>query len=131
MTSAPVTIEASTPIVEAARRMREADIGAVLVQDGEELRGVVTDRDLVVRALAEGTDPRQTPVGSVCSETVVTVSPGDDIGKAVELMREHAVRRLPVVDDGHAVGIVSLGDVAAARDPDSALSDISTAEPNA
>jgi CBS domain-containing protein len=84
----------------------------------------------VVRSLAGGGDPEQTTVADACSDDLVTVTPEDDLDHAIELMREHSVRRIPVVDHGHPVGIVSLGDAAMERDPGSALGDISVARPN-
>ncbi|PAZ10138.1 oxidoreductase [Streptomyces sp. SA15] len=130
MTGAPVTVEPQTSVTAVARIMRDRDLGAVLVTDGDELRGLVTDRDLVVRALAEGGDLEQTTVVGACSDDLVTVTPEDDLDHVVELMREHAVRRIPVVESGHPVGIVALGDLAMERDPESALGDISAARPN-
>ncbi|WP_405608640.1 CBS domain-containing protein [Streptomyces sp. NBC_00076] len=130
MTSAPVTVEPQTSVTAVARIMRDRDIGAVLVSDGDTLRGLVTDRDLVVRALAEGGDPEQTTVAGACSDDLVTVSPQDDLDHAIEVMREHAVRRVPVVESGHPVGMVALADLAMERDPESALGDISAARPN-
>ncbi|WP_329251611.1 CBS domain-containing protein [Streptomyces canus] len=130
MTSAPATVEPQTSVTAVARMMRDQDLGAVLVTDGDELRGLVTDRDLVVRSLAEGGDPERTTVAGACSDDLVTVTPEDDLDHAIELMREHAVRRVPVIDHGHPVGIVSLGDAAMERDPGSALGDISVARPN-
>ncbi|MEV5319604.1 CBS domain-containing protein [Streptomyces sp. NPDC052687] len=130
MTADPVTVEPVTSVAQVARIMRDEDIGAVLVTEDDSLRGLVTDRDLVVRALCEGGDPEQTSVASVCSEDLFTLTPDEDLDHAVQLMREHAVRRVPVVDHGHPVGIVSLGDLAMERDPDSALGDISVARPN-
>ncbi|CQR59977.1 CBS domain-containing protein [Streptomyces leeuwenhoekii] len=130
MTSEPVTVEPQASVVDVARIMRDEDLGAVLVTEGDRLRGLVTDRDLVIRALAEGGDPQQTTVAGACSDDVVTVRPDEELDHVVELMREHAVRRIPVVDEGHPVGIVSLGDMAMERDPESALGDISVARPN-
>lgn len=131
MTDHPVTVEPLTSVTAVARVMRDRDLGAVLVTDGDELRGLVTDRDLVIRAVAEGGDPERTTVAGVCSdEELVTVRPDDELERAVELMREHAVRRVPAVDDGRPVGIVSLGDLALERDPESALGDISVARPD-
>ncbi|WP_217237860.1 CBS domain-containing protein [Streptomyces sp. AC555_RSS877] len=130
MTSAPVTVEPQTSVTAVARIMRDQDLGAVIVTDGDELRGLVTDRDLVVRSLAEGGDPEQTTVVDACSGDLVTLTPEDDVDHAVELMREHAVRRLPVVEGGRPVGIVALADLAMERDPGSALGDISAARPN-
>ncbi|MFJ8146668.1 CBS domain-containing protein [Streptomyces sp. NPDC096048] len=130
MTGDPVTVEPQTSVTAVARIMRDQDLGTVLVTDGDELRGLVTDRDLVIRSVAEGGDPEQTTVAGACSDDVVTVRPDEELNHAVELMREHAVRRVPVVDDGRPVGIVSLGDLAMERDPESALGDISVARPN-
>ncbi|CAL9354516.1 MULTISPECIES: CBS domain-containing protein [unclassified Streptomyces] len=130
MTGDPVTVEPLTSVTAVARIMRDRDLGAVLVTEGDRLRGLVTDRDLVVRSLAEGGDPGQTTVAGACSDDLVTVRPDEELDNAVRLMREHAVRRVPVVDHGHPVGIVSLGDLAMERDPESALGDISVARPN-
>lgn len=131
MTSDLVTVEPQTSVTDVARMMRDENIGAVLVTEGERLRGLVSDRDLVVRALAEGGDPSNTTVADACSDDLVTVGPDDDLRIAVEVMREHSVRRVPVVDQRqHPVGIVSIGDLAIERDPDSALGDISAARPN-
>ncbi|MEG8277431.1 CBS domain-containing protein [Streptomyces sp. AHA2] len=130
MTSDPVTVEPQTSVAEVARIMRDEDLGVVLVSDGDDLKGLVTDRDLVVRSICQGGDPEQTTVAGACSDDLVTVTADDDLGHAVELMREHSVRRVPVVDQGHPVGIVSLGDLAMERDPESALGDISAARPN-
>ncbi|MDX2681941.1 CBS domain-containing protein [Streptomyces soliscabiei] len=131
MTRSPVTVQPQTSVTAAARMMRDEDIGAVLVTEGERLRGLVSDRDLVVRAMAEGGDPNRTTVADACSDDLVTVQPDDDLGRAVAVMREHSVRRVPVVDEGqHAVGIVSIGDLAIERDPESALGDISSTSPN-
>ncbi|MFE1012771.1 CBS domain-containing protein [Streptomyces sp. NPDC058794] len=130
MTGHPVTVEPQTSVTAVARLMRDRDLGAVLVTDGDELRGLVTDRDLVIRSVVDGGDPEQTTVAGACSDDLVTVRSDEELDHAVEVMREHAVRRVPVVDDGRPVGIVSLGDLAMERDPESALGDISVARPN-
>lgn len=131
MTLGVVTVSPETSVTEAARRMRDEDIGDVLVVSGEELRGVVTDRDLVVRALAEPIEPRLVRVEDVCSDEVRVVETETPVPEAVRLMREWAVRRLPVVDrSGRPVGMVSIGDLARDRQPESALADISQAPPN-
>ncbi|WP_030185501.1 CBS domain-containing protein [Streptomyces violaceorubidus] len=129
MTGDPVTVEPLTSVAAVARIMRDGDLGAVLVTEGDRLRGLVTDRDLVVRSVAEGGDPEQTTVVGACSDDPVTVRSDEELDRAVRLMREHTVRRVPVVDDGRPVGIVSLGDLAVERDPESALGDISAARP--
>ena len=102
----------------------------LVVTEGGELVGLVTDRDLVVRVLADGQGP-QTDVREACSANLVTVAPGDDVRDAARVMAEHGVRRLPVVSGDKVVGIVSLGDLAIERDPDSVLGQVSSAPPNA
>ena len=124
-----VTCPTNTSIAEAARMMRDRDIGDVLVTSDGRLRGIVTDRDLVVRCLADG-DNADATIDRACSEDLVTVPASADITEAVRLMRERALRRLPVVEDGRAVGIVTLGDLAVDQEPNSALGDISAASPN-
>lgn len=125
-------VEPMTTVARAARLMREQDIGDVLVTYDCDLFGVLTDRDIVIRAVAEGRDPAVTPVGSVCTRPpVVTLAPDDTTDHAVKLMRQYAVRRLPVVERGGCpVGIVSLGDLATTEDPHSALADIAKAAPS-
>ncbi|MEU6557041.1 CBS domain-containing protein [Streptomyces sp. NPDC046915] len=130
MTSQLVTVEPQASVTAVALKMRDENIGAVLVTEGDELRGLVSDRDLVVRVLAEGGDPEQKTVASACSDDLVTVTPDEDLDRAVQLMREHSDRRLSVIEGGHPVGIVSLGDMAIERDAQSALGDISAAKPN-
>lgn len=128
--STPVGLPADTVLRDAARTMRDEDVGDVLVTDGQRLRGVVTDRDVVVRAIAEGLDPTTTTLGDVCSADLVTLRPDATVADAAAVMRDHAVRRLPVVDGDEPVGIVSLGDLALAADPGSALAEISAAPAN-
>ena len=130
MTANPVTLPAQAPVVDAAKKMREADIGDVIVLDGDSICGVVTDRDIVVRVLAEERQPAQTKLNEICSKDLATVSPDDDLTRAGDLMLERTVRRVPVVEDGRPVGIVSIGDLAKERDPDSPLGEISSAPPN-
>jgi CBS domain-containing protein len=130
MTRDPETIEADEPVVEAARRMRDADIGNVVVLDNGRVVGILTDRDIAVRVVAEELD-LSTPVRQACSAgDLQTVAPDTSLQQAVQLMRTNAVRRLPVVENDRAVGIVSLGDLAMEQDEDSALADISAAAPN-
>ncbi|MFD1831365.1 CBS domain-containing protein [Streptomyces desertarenae] len=130
MTADPTTVTPQTPIVEVARLMREEDIGEVLIAEGDHLRGLVTDRDLVVRAMADARDVESTTAQDVGSTDLVTCSAQDDVSEAVRLMREHALRRLPVLDGDVLVGVVSLGDLALEQDRGSALGDISATEPN-
>jgi CBS domain-containing protein len=130
MTSNPRTLKASDTINTAASVMRDEDIGTVIVTQGDQVRGIVTDRDIVVRAVADGANTSSTQLGDLCSEDVVSVTSDTSIEDATEIMRMKAIRRLPVVDGGRAIGIVSIGDLAIERDRDSALADISAAEPN-
>jgi signal-transduction protein with cAMP-binding, CBS, and nucleotidyltransferase domain len=129
MSMAPVKVKPTDSVAKVAALMREKDIGAVLVDGGDDMTGVVTDRDLVVRVMADAGSP-ETMVSAVCTMHPLCLHPDDDVDDAVRTMREHAVRRVPVVDHGVAVGVVSLGDLARLRDPDSVLGRISTAEPN-
>jgi CBS domain-containing protein len=130
MTPAPVAVRSGQPVTEAAKVMREHGVGTVLVVDDGQLKGLVTDRDIVVRAVAETRDPAITLVGEICSPDLVTVRPDDDADTVVQRMRERAVRRVPVVEDGHLVGVLSIGDMALERDERSALADISAQPPN-
>jgi CBS domain-containing protein len=130
MTPGVVAVRPDASLVEAARLMRAQDIGDVVVADGQDVVGMLTDRDIAVRAVAEGADPSTVSARSVCTPDPLTVGPGDPVTQAAALMRAHAVRRLPVVEDGLPVGMVSLGDIAEARDPGSALADISRADPD-
>jgi CBS domain-containing protein len=126
----PLTVDARTTVEAAAQVMRENDIGDVLVTQEGRLVGILTDRDIVVRAIAGQRHPAATFAGECCSTEVQVVKAEDSTNRAAELMRERALRRLPVVDDGQVVGIVSIGDLAVAEDPKSALADISAAAPN-
>jgi CBS domain-containing protein len=125
-----VTVSATDPVAEAARKMRDHDIGDVLVEDEGRVCGILTDRDIVVRALAEGMDANTTACKSICSEHLTTLSPDDDVDNAVTLMKKKAIRRIPILQNGKAVGIISIGDLAVERDPNSALAGISAASPN-
>ncbi|MFI5984960.1 CBS domain-containing protein [Streptomyces sp. NPDC051555] len=131
MTGNPVAVEQLTSLAEAARVMRDAGIGDVLVVAEGRLHGILTDRDIVVRALAEGRDPTETTVRAVCTPDPVTVGPDDGVDQALDLMRRHALRRLPVqTPSGDLAGIVTLGDLEIERDPGSPLASISAAKPS-
>ena len=113
MTSNPVTVEASTPVVEAARIMKEKDTGIVPLVENGRLLGTVTDRDIAVRVIAEGRDPQSTTLREIASTDIVTVDPQQNLDEALRMMAQHQVRRLPVVEeDGRLIGIVSQADVA-------------------
>lgn len=124
----PISVESSSPVAEAARHMRSADVGAVIVEEDNKPVGIVTDRDIAVRAVAQGLDPQSTPVSKICSRDLTTLPADDDIDHAVELMRQKHIRRIVVMDDQqHALGVVSLGDLAIERDSRSVLGQISAA----
>lgn len=126
----PVVLQRDDTVVTAAEKMRDNDVGDVIVTDGGEIVGILTDRDIVVRLIAEGGDPMSCPVGEIASLDLTVVAPDTDLDEALALMRQRAVRRLPVVEDGKPVGVVSLGDLALEHDPQSALAEVSSAPPN-
>jgi CBS domain-containing protein len=114
MTANPTTVTPDTPAREAARIMKSEDTGIVPIVEGERLVGVITDRDLTLRILAEDRRP-DTPVGELASKELVTVDPQQSLDEAARLMAEHQVRRLPVVEeDGRLVGILAQKDLAEA-----------------
>lgn len=132
MTKQVVYLPAETTLDEAARVMKESDIGDVVVTDGATLAGMLTDRDIVVRAVAERADPASTTIGSIITREVVMIEQHSTASEAAALMRERNIRRVLVCDNERKlVGVVSLGDLAMQLDPNSALSDISEAAPNA
>jgi CBS domain-containing protein len=128
MTAEPIVLQQDQSIADAAQAMRDNAVGAILVVDGDRLCGLVTDRDIVVRAVAEAA-PLDSPVGRVVSPDLIAVGADDEADDAARVMQANAIRRLPVMDDGRIVGIVSIGDLAVSRGEDSALADISAAEP--
>jgi CBS domain-containing protein len=130
MTTNPRTVNVDDTVRDAAVVMRDSDIGDVIVVEDGQVTGIVTDRDIVVRAVAEGRDADSTPVSEVCTTGIQAIEPDASVDDALRMMREHDIRRLPVVKNGRPVGIVSLGDLAVEREPDSTLADISAAAPD-
>lgn len=131
MTPSPTTVGEDATVLDIARIMRDEDTGAVPVVGGDGTPvGLVTDRDIVVRCIAEGADPSSAHASDAQSEELISVSGQDDAREAVEKIREHNVRRAVVIDDGALKGIISIGDLAQALESDSALSDISSAPGN-
>jgi CBS domain-containing protein len=112
MSSDVKTATPSLSLADAAKLMKQEDVGSVPVVDGERLIGMLTDRDIVVRGIADGSDPHAVTAGDIASRDIVTVRPDDDLDEALRLMAQHQVRRLPVVDDGHLVGVLAQADVA-------------------
>jgi CBS domain-containing protein len=130
MTADPRTVEPDASVVDAAKAMAQDDIGAVLVTEQGRVTGIVTDRDIAVRAVAAGKDPSSTRVSEVFTSNPTTLTVGQSVEDAIRVVREHNVRRIPVVQDGRPAGIVSIGDLAIERDTGSALADISSEPAN-
>jgi len=124
MTPGPIGVDYDQSVGEAARAMRDWGVGAILVVSNGSLYGLVTDRDLVVRAVAEGRGADE-PVGPLSSGNLIGVDADADVHEAMRLMRQHGVRRLPVLEDGQVAGIVSLGDLAMQDEPDLAFAQLS------
>jgi len=130
MTPNPTICARDATAREAATLMRDQDIGDVLVQDDGGPLGIVTDRDIVTRAVAVGRDPAEVRLGEICTSDVRTVNVDTPVDEVIRMMSNTAVRRIPVCEGNTAVGIVALGDLARDRDPSSLLGDISAAPPN-
>jgi CBS domain-containing protein len=112
MTEDPRSISASASVVEAARLMREQHIGSLPITDDKQLVGMITDRDITTRVVAEAADPTTTSVEDVYSRDLISVEPDEDLEEALQLMARHQLRRLPVVENGRLVGIVAQADIA-------------------
>ena len=132
MTPDPKTVESTLPVADAARHMRDEDVGAIIVLRDGSICGIVTDRDIAIRTVAERRDPMTTTVGEICSPHLVGLEPSASIGEAVKMMRDNAVRRLPVVAGSRPIGIVSLGDLVTQKEREGGkvLAGISAAPPN-
>jgi CBS domain-containing protein len=112
MTSEVKACEPDTTVAEAAKVMAREDVGPVPIVEEGRLTGIVTDRDIVTRVVAEGRDPNSTTVGEIASRDLVTVSPDDDLDMALKHLAQNQVRRIPVVEGGRLVGIVAQADIA-------------------
>ncbi len=112
MTDKVAYVNPQTPLIEVAQLMQKHDVGAVPVCEGQKVMGVVTDRDIVVRNVAHGKDPHSTPVRDVMTTDVRSISPEMSLNQAAEIMADQQIRRLPVIENDHLVGMVSLGDLA-------------------
>lgn len=131
MSTAVTTMPRDASVQSAAQAMREQGIGDVVITDpGGSPIGIVSDRDIVVGAVAAGADPSQCTLGEVSSGSLITASPHDTPESVIELMAKHAIRRVPVCDGDELIGMISLGDLAVHRDPDSLLATISGAPTN-
>ncbi|NEB76521.1 CBS domain-containing protein [Streptomyces sp. SID14478] len=123
MTPGVTSVHPDASLVEAAQLMRAQDLRDVLVADGARVLGVLTDRDITLRAVADGADPLTVSAHAVCTPSPVAIGPDEAASTAATLMRRHAVRRLPVMEDGRAVGMVSLGDLAGSGAAEGACAD--------
>ncbi len=112
MTKQVVFVNPKSSIVEAAQLMQKHDVGSIPVCEGQNVIGIVTDRDIVVRNIAHGKDPHTSPVSDVMTSQVKTVDAEMSLDQAAELMGDGQIRRLPVVEAGRLVGMISLGDLA-------------------
>jgi CBS domain-containing protein len=130
MTADPRTVETGATVADAAREMRDGDVGSVVLIENGSVAGIVTDRDIAVRVVAEGRDPDATRVSEVATTPAVTLTVDQSVDDAIRLVREQDIRRIVVVQDDRAAGIVSLGDLAIERDTGSALADIASEPPN-
>jgi CBS domain-containing protein len=116
MTSDPCAIDVDKSVAYAAKMMRDEDVGLAPIVEGDQLVGTVTDRDIVLRVIAEGKNPESTMVREIASTNLVTVEPEQDLDEALSLMAKHQVRRLPVVEGRRLVGVVAQADVARQAD---------------
>jgi CBS domain-containing protein len=132
MTAEPLTMDAADTLVAAAQQMRDAGVGDVIVTMDDQVLGIVTDRDITVRGVAEELRPESATLDQIVTRGIVGVAADEDVVTASDLMREYSVRRLPVIDDGRLVGIVSIGDLSLVieEDTEAVLADISAEEPN-
>jgi CBS domain-containing protein len=132
MTASPRTVTPDTSLAAAARLMKDEDIGDVLVAERKTHRalGIVTDRDIAIRAVAQGSDPDTTSVQDIVSRDLVAAAPTNTVDEAIKLMKDQNVRRLPVIEGGRAIGVITLGDLSVERDVGAVLADISTAAPD-
>jgi CBS domain-containing protein len=110
------TVRPDDTLKHAASIMQAVDVGPLPVCDGERIVGIVTDRDITVRAVAAGRDPSHTPVRDVMTSEIVYVGADQDVDYAIELMQQHEIRRLPVIEKGRLVGMVALADLARRAD---------------
>jgi len=130
MSAAPACMTPGESVSAAARAMKQHGVGTVLLLADGRPSGLVTDRDITVRVLAENRDPRTTRIGDICRGGLVVLDPDDDLVQAARLVRDRAVRRIVVLRDGIPVGVVSIGDLALEKDAAPVLSGVSSAPPS-
>jgi CBS domain-containing protein len=130
MTRNPVAMSSDTSVKEAAKAMSDMRIGTVVVMEGDKPCGIVTDRDITVRAVATGSDPMSTRLADICSHDLAAVRPDQSVDDAMQMMKSHDVKRVLVMTDTKLMGIVSLGDLSRMGQGEEVQEDISRAEPN-
>jgi len=130
MTKDPVSMSSDASVMDAAKAMSDMRIGAVVVMEKDKPCGIVTDRDITVRAVATGSDPAKTKLADICSHDIAAVRPDQTVDDAVQMMKSHDVKRVLVMDDSKIEGIVSLGDLSRLGKDKDVQEDISRAEPN-
>ena len=130
MTTNPVSMSSDSSVVDAAKAMSDMRIGSVVVMDKDKPCGIVTDRDIAVRAVATGSDPKSTKLADICSHDLAAVRPDQSLEDAIQLMKSHDVKRVVVLNDSKLEGIVSLGDLTVRGEGEDVHKDISKAEPN-
>lgn len=130
MTKDPVALSSDTPIVDAAKAMSDRHIGSVIVMEKDKPLGIVTDRDITVRAVAKGSDVSHTRLVDICSPDIAAVRPDQSVDDAIKVMKSHAVKRVLVMDNSKVQGIVSLGDLTAEGKGEEVQSELSRSRPN-
>jgi CBS domain-containing protein len=130
MTKDPVALSSDSSVTEAAKAMKDFRIGSVVVMEKDKPYGIVTDRDITVRAVATGSDPTKTTLAEICSHDLAAVRPDQSVEDAIQVMKSHDVKRVVVMTDSKLEGIVSLGDLASRGIDEDVQDDLSRAEPN-
>jgi CBS domain-containing protein len=130
MTKDPVALSSDSSVTEAAKAMKDFRIGSVVVMEKDKPYGIVTDRDITVRAVATGSDPTKTTLAEICSHDLAAVRPDQSIEDAIQVMKSHDVKRVVVMTDSKLEGIVTLGDLASRGVDEDVQDDLSRAEPN-
>jgi CBS domain-containing protein len=130
MTKDPVALSSDSSVTDAAKAMKDFRIGSVVVMEKDKPYGIVTDRDITVRAVATGSDPAKTTLAEICSHDLAAVRPDQTVEDAIQVMKSHDVKRVVVMTDSKLEGIVSLGDLASRGVDEDVQDDLSRAEPN-
>lgn len=129
MTSGVESVSPGSTVLDAAKKMKSRNVGSIPVCEGDKIVGIVTDRDIVLRTVADGKDPKTSRCEEIMTRELILGSPDMDVHQAAQIMADEQIRRLPVADNGRLVGIVAIGDLAVkpifVNEAGDALSDIS------